>query len=380
MNQRFLFSLAALSVLVVCAFTLGLRAQPGSSAQDGPARTLNDIDPGTPLSPGYGCEGGGGVTDGFNHVIAINAPGYYYLTGNLDVPPGYEGVLINSGGVHVDLRGFSIRGTTGTGDGIRVASPLKANIIIRNGIVTLMAQHGIDAQFARNVLINTIAASANGGVGIMFSQGRARDCVSRGNTTDGFLAFQYSSFESCSADANGVRGFNTGGGNAFANCSATANSGVGFLATTATLTDCTALNNNGGGISLSVGTIRGCGLWGNSPFGISSSGGSVIAGCSESGSPIGISIGAGGHVSECACSSSSIGISITGAGAHIEHNTITGGTTGITSSAAGSFVFGNTISGPVTPISLTGTNFVGTTISSAGSIVSTTSPLCNFVQ
>src|SRR5262249_3919863 len=143
---------------------------------------------------------------------------------------GFEGVRLASGGVQFDLRGFCIRGTTGTGSGIIVSSPTKGNIIIRNGTVSGMALYGIDAQFGRNVLVNNIASSANGGAGIALFQGRIRDCVSRANGTDGFLVFQSSSFESCSADANTQRGFNSGGGNSFTNCTATLNNGVGFLA------------------------------------------------------------------------------------------------------------------------------------------------------
>ncbi len=379
MNHRALVSAAAIALVVVGAFALGLRAQPGTP--DAPAteqRTLNDIDPGTPLYPGYG--GGSNPTDGFTPVITISAPGYYYLTQNIDVPAGHEGIQIAAGGVHLDLRGFSIRGAASTGDGIRVTSPLKGNIIIRNGIVTLMAQHGIDAQFGRNMLVSDIAASANGGVGIMISQGRVRDCVSRANTTDGFFAFQYSNFESCSSDGNGFKGFNTGGGNSFAHCTATNNQGVGFLATTGNFADCTALNNNGGGISVTVGAVRSCGLWGNSTAGVAAGPASFITGCSESGSPVGFQVGAGGRIVECVVQSSSTGINITGAGAHVEHCTVNGGTNAIASTVGGSFIFGNTISGATNAFSLTGTNFLGATISSAGSIASTTSPLCNFVQ
>ena len=40
--------------------------------------------------------------------ISINHPGHYKLTGNLQVPLGVDGIVINSPGVTLDLNGFSV--------------------------------------------------------------------------------------------------------------------------------------------------------------------------------------------------------------------------------------------------------------------------------
>ena len=50
MNPRFLISVAALALVIACLFSVGVRAQPGSTGTAGPDRTLDDIDPGTPIA------------------------------------------------------------------------------------------------------------------------------------------------------------------------------------------------------------------------------------------------------------------------------------------------------------------------------------------
>jgi hypothetical protein len=80
----------------------GPLAPPGAPAPT--MKTLDQIEPRKPISqPAVG---------GF--PIAINAPGSYYLTGNITGASGTDGIRINVGGVTIDLNGFEVTGTGGS--------------------------------------------------------------------------------------------------------------------------------------------------------------------------------------------------------------------------------------------------------------------------
>jgi hypothetical protein len=79
----------------------------------------------------YVIAGGGGVGTKITSLpYTINAPGFYYLGGNLNATSG-SGILINSEDVTLDLMGFHIHGTAGN-KGI-YSSFVHGNIEIRNG-------------------------------------------------------------------------------------------------------------------------------------------------------------------------------------------------------------------------------------------------------
>ena len=94
---------------------------------------------------------------GFPYVIS--QPGSYKLSGNLNVPSGTNGIVIQSSAVTIDLNGFSITSLgfiTGFETAIRAAGNFR-NITIRNGSFANWSQAIIFAG-PSNVLVEDIIA------------------------------------------------------------------------------------------------------------------------------------------------------------------------------------------------------------------------------
>lgn len=73
---------------------------------------------------------GGGVGTKITSLpYTINAPGFYYVTGNLSATSG-NGIIVTNDDVTIDLMGFRINGTTG-GTGILLNG--RKNVEVRNG-------------------------------------------------------------------------------------------------------------------------------------------------------------------------------------------------------------------------------------------------------
>jgi hypothetical protein len=82
----------------------------------------------------YVIAGGGGVGTKITSLpYTINAPGFYYLGGNLHANSG-NGIIINSYDVTLDLMGFSLSGTAGN-KGIS-STAVQSNVEVRNGILS----------------------------------------------------------------------------------------------------------------------------------------------------------------------------------------------------------------------------------------------------
>ena len=81
-------------------------------------KTLQEVEPRTPIS---------------SLPFVINKPGSYYLTDNL-VGSEPFGISIDSSNVSLDLMGFVLRGSGGSGRGITTNSGAQ-NIVIRNGLI-----------------------------------------------------------------------------------------------------------------------------------------------------------------------------------------------------------------------------------------------------
>lgn len=111
-------------------------------------KTLDQIEPRTPIPPGPAVPVAG-------PHFTITQPGSYYLTGNVTVASG-DGIEINSGGVTLDLNGFSILSTAATPFGSAVvinSAPLNPVLgtIIRNGHIRPAAQTGSGTGFTTGI-------------------------------------------------------------------------------------------------------------------------------------------------------------------------------------------------------------------------------------
>ena len=134
-----------------------------------PGSTDGVLEPGTPIS---------------SLPFAITASGYYYLTRNLTGNTGDAGITISESDVTLDLKGFSLRGTGGSLDGVQVATGA-ANITIRNGAISYWGGSGL-ATIATGSNIHDLHVSNNGAYGIRTGNRTIiRDVTSRDNTLDG---------------------------------------------------------------------------------------------------------------------------------------------------------------------------------------------------
>lgn len=150
-----LFSIAFLVLSAAPAFSQGnLTPPPGA-----PAPTMKTLDQ---IEPRIG-RGPSGI------AIGINSPGSYFLAG--DINSNGSGVVINASNVTLDLNGFSIRKSSGTGFfGILIngeADNDLHNITIRNGHISGAFTDGIKIERAHNVTIEDVAIQGTVNTGIL---------------------------------------------------------------------------------------------------------------------------------------------------------------------------------------------------------------------
>jgi hypothetical protein len=262
-------------------------------------KTLQQIEPRIDLKVLYD-QNHDAVSDDANYEIVITEPGSYYLSSNMGPAPSpaampvtrSNAIKISAAGVTLDLNGFEISRSSGTGGtGISV---LAIRCAIRNGTITGFGS-GIGASLVGNSsssishvsvagcsgygigvgngwLIESCGASSNktgisGGLGCTI-----RDCTATSNGLTGFFdygifAAPNSTIESSSVyQQNGGFGIYAQSGCTIANCtvgSGTMNAGIygdsGSTITRCTVNDVTSAVANSGGILLNgAGNITGC--------------------------------------------------------------------------------------------------------------------------
>ena len=167
------------------------------------------------------------TTTNANYHFIITQPGSYYLSANLGVTKT-NGIQINAEGVTLDLAGFEISRSSGSGgNGIEIAGT-SHRASIRNGSV-------------KGFSIGIQSLSAPSPRSCAFRDLAAANC-----TTAGIVAGQGAVLESCRAhDISGSVAIVASSGSSLANCSASNNTtffGI-FSGSGSSLTNCTASNN-----------------------------------------------------------------------------------------------------------------------------------------
>ncbi len=226
-------------------------------------KTLQEIEPRTPLIPGAANTAAVTTNDAAYHFI-INQPGSYYLTGNLAVTKP-NGIDIRAKGVTLDLGGFEIGRTAGTGgNGVEV-DYLSFRCTVKNGTVT-----GFD--YGLRCIFFTLSSYA--GTAVQLSVGN--------NTQVGIRAGDGWEITGCEVHQNNGGGIVGGRGVTITNCTAHLNIGGDGITVGAgsTITGSTSYQNTGNGIVTGTGsTVTDCTAHSNTSTGIVGGDGSTVTGC-----------------------------------------------------------------------------------------------------
>jgi parallel beta-helix repeat protein len=241
--------------------------------------TLSQIEPRTPIT---------------NLPYTITASGSYYLTTNLTCRTcsgGVNGItiLLFVDNVTLDLNGFTLIGTNGSGSGIRAPS-LSHNYAIRNGTLRNWGADGVNAFNSINNRFEGLQLYGNAHIGLEAGIGSiVANCEAYSNTVAGFL-LQTGDISHCVAVGNGT----------------------GIVASTGcVVADCTASSNSGDGINCAAGlVVRSCAANQNAGNGITTSDNCTVIGCTASGGSgglsIGIQVGNNCTVKDCTASSNTL--------------------------------------------------------------------------
>jgi len=240
----------------------------------------------------------------------INAPGSYYLTGNILGVSGKNGILINYPFVTIDLNGFLISGVSGSLAAITDGGFNSSDVAVRNGSIASWGGAGIDLSSSFNSIVENLIVSINTGVGLKMGDACAlRNCVVRnsssGNIVTGFNANVSHCISVGSATDCGIA---VGADSTITDCAANFNLAYGILTGgNSTVSRCAAGQNFGGGISVGDGsTVTACSASGNgqSPglsSGIQTGTGCTVTDCNASFNTVqyGIVANPGSTVTNC---------------------------------------------------------------------------------
>lgn len=331
--------LGAAMVMIAVAGPL----DPPGGAVNSTYKTLAEVEPRVAINatntPGdAGC------------LFRITVPGSYYLTSDITGVPGKDGVRIEAGGVSIDLMGFRLAGSEESGAAI-VAVGAFGDIEVRHGLVTGWGAGGVNlAAGGRGFVIEDVQVSSCIGHGIDAGDAAAvRTCSAVFNTEYGIRVGQSGVVDACTARNNGITGIGISIGSVVRGSAAGSNAGAGFFVdSAASATDCAAESNQLHGF------IAGAN--------------SIITRCSSSfNDQNGIYAGSGALILENVCASN--GRSGAGAGVHaggpynrIEGNHVTGNPRGIDVDAGRNLVIRNYATGNDVNYDITGSNIVGTIV------------------
>ncbi|GAB4550155.1 MAG: hypothetical protein Tsb0013_11770 [Phycisphaerales bacterium] len=140
------------------------KLQPPTGGIGGTMKTLDEIEPRTPISDRF-LDTQAGAT------FVIDQPGSYYLPGDLFVGTNQIGVKVMAAPVTIDLMGHTIDGMNLSNDLIHV-DPLADRVVIKNGTLRRSGERGIDS-YADTVHIEMVEVVETRRSGISLDTGRA---------------------------------------------------------------------------------------------------------------------------------------------------------------------------------------------------------------
>ncbi|TVQ64453.1 MAG: right-handed parallel beta-helix repeat-containing protein [Phycisphaerales bacterium] len=270
-------------------------------------KRLDEIEPRIPIGPD--TTPGDSAT-----VFRITQPGSYYLTGNELGQLGKDGIIIEANDVTIDLMGFTLRGVSGAGRGIRTIGA-RSRITVRNGNIVQWGLGGVllfNGGIELGSRVEGVTAASNGADGIRVGiNGVVRGCTTDNNSADGISAGE-SSF----------------------------------------VTECCARSNTGSGVNVGPrSVVIGCSCASNGSFGISTQnlGRSIVSHCAATSNTLaGIRVFQECFVTKNVCAGNNVavfngtGILVSGGQSRIEENNCTGNHSGIRVTTAGNLIARNT--------------------------------------
>ena len=303
MPTRPFVALAAIAIIASGAPAGDTTPPPGPVAST--MKTLDETEPRVAVNATNTPSFGGSL-------YAIDTPGSYYLTGNIDAPAGFSGVFIGASNVTLDLMGFTIDGTNaGAGEsGVQGDGSVSA-IVVRNGHVTNWSNMCLNFEETPDVRIERVHASDAGAYGIFCSDDAAIiDCTIRDSAT-GLLTATRATITGA-AVTGCTNGIETGDDASISRCAVAACALDGIdTADRARIDRC---------------SVSGCG-----DKGIRAGDEAHVIDCQTSGNQDGILVQDNAHIAGCnASANAGVGINAMGTGSTVERCTAsTNGTVGI---------------------------------------------------
>lgn len=283
-------------------------------------------------------------------LFRITTPGSYYLTSDITGVPGKDGVRIEAGGVSIDLMGFTLIGAEESGAAIVAGGPF-GDLGVRHGSITGWGAGGVIlAAGGRGFVVEDVRVSSCLGHGIDAGDAAVvRSCTSVFNSEYGVRVGQSSAVEDCGARNNGGSGIAVAIGSVVRGSAAGNNGGAGFFVDSgAAASDCSAESNQ--------------------LHGFMAGANSTVSRCASAFNMIdGINAGSGALILENVCGGN--GRSGTGAGVRavgpynrVEGNHVTDNPRGIEVDAGRNLVIRNYATGNDVNYDITGSNIVGTIV------------------
>ena len=245
-----------------------------------------------------------------NNQFIINAPGSYYLTGNITGVSGKNCILINASSVTIDLNGFALIGSGLAGITSGVSGPV--NIAVRNGSIQSCGGAGVNLTNTYGPLMEGLSVIYSGSAGMKLGDGCVvRHCVVRNNASDNIVTGVSANVAHCTAvgSVNGVGIYLQSG--AATDCVVNYNNSYGISAgDNSMLSHCVATQNVGGGIAGGNGaTVVSCAAYRNGggtggAFGIVAGNGCNVIDCNTSYNTVqyGILVNPGSILTRCTAS------------------------------------------------------------------------------